>query len=69
MYCALQDYTIIIIIIIIIITIIFIIINIIWWCLTNCVLQVLEEADLDDDGSLSFTEFEHVISRAPDFLR
>ena len=30
--------------------------------------KVLEEADLDDDGFLSFTEFEHVISRAPDFL-
>ncbi|XP_064652048.1 calcium and integrin-binding family member 2-like [Lineus longissimus] len=30
--------------------------------------KVLEEADLDDDGSLSYMEFEHVISRAPDFL-
>ena len=33
------------------------------------VLQVIEEADLDDDGKLSYVEFEHVISRAPDFLR
>ena len=33
----------------------------------NC--QVLEEADLDDDGMLSYIEFEHVISRAPDFLK
>ncbi|KAL5005510.1 hypothetical protein ScPMuIL_018966 [Solemya velum] len=30
--------------------------------------KVLEEADLDDDGMLSFIEFEHVISRSPDFL-
>ncbi|ELU10268.1 hypothetical protein CAPTEDRAFT_3898 [Capitella teleta] len=30
--------------------------------------KILEEADLDEDGKLSFTEFEHVISRAPDFL-
>ena len=32
-------------------------------------LQILDEADLDDDGKLSYTEFEHVIERAPDFLR
>ncbi|KAJ8304694.1 hypothetical protein KUTeg_018277 [Tegillarca granosa] len=31
-------------------------------------LRVLEETDLDDDGMLSFIEFEHVISRSPDFL-
>ncbi|XP_014672791.1 PREDICTED: calcium and integrin-binding family member 2-like [Priapulus caudatus] len=30
--------------------------------------KVLEEADLDEDGMLSFIEFEHVISRAPDFV-
>ncbi|XP_052796384.1 calcium and integrin-binding family member 3-like [Mya arenaria] len=30
--------------------------------------KVLEEADLDDDGLLSYIEFEHVISRSPDFL-
>lgn len=30
--------------------------------------KVLEEADLDDDGKLSYSEFEHVISRASDFL-
>lgn len=30
--------------------------------------KVLEETDLDDDGMLSFIEFEHVISRSPDFL-
>ena len=32
-------------------------------------LQILEEADLDDDDSLSFAEFEHVISTAPDFIK
>ncbi|CAH1795830.1 unnamed protein product [Owenia fusiformis] len=30
--------------------------------------KVFEEADLDDDGQLSYMEFEHVISRAPDFI-
>jgi Ca2+-binding EF-hand superfamily protein len=30
--------------------------------------KVLEEADLDNDGKLSYNEFEHVISRASDFL-
>ncbi|OXA43769.1 calcium and integrin-binding family member 3 [Folsomia candida] len=30
--------------------------------------KVLEEADVDDDGKLSFGEFEHVITRSPDFL-
>ncbi|CAC5415264.1 C1QL [Mytilus coruscus] len=29
---------------------------------------ILEETDLDDDGMLSYIEFEHVISRSPDFL-
>ena len=31
--------------------------------------QVIEEADLDDDNMLSYIEFEHVISRSPDFLK
>ncbi|CAE1156223.1 CIB2 [Acanthosepion pharaonis] len=30
--------------------------------------KVLEEGDLDDKGSLSYMEFEHIISRDPDFL-
>uniref|UniRef100_UPI00358E3B73 calcium and integrin-binding family member 3-like n=1 Tax=Myxine glutinosa TaxID=7769 RepID=UPI00358E3B73 len=30
--------------------------------------KVLEEADLDDDGKLSVTDFEQMILRAPDFL-
>ncbi|CAG9825265.1 unnamed protein product [Phaedon cochleariae] len=36
----------------------------------NMVIQnILEEADLDDDGSLSFAEFEHITDRSSDFLR
>ncbi|KAK2186545.1 hypothetical protein NP493_196g00004 [Ridgeia piscesae] len=31
--------------------------------------SILEEADLDDDQALSFAEFEHVISKAPDFVK
>jgi calcium and integrin-binding protein 2 len=30
--------------------------------------KVIEEADVDSDNMLSFIEFEHVITRAPDFL-
>lgn len=30
--------------------------------------NIFEEADLDDDGALSFAEFEHVVDRSPDFL-
>ena len=33
------------------------------------VVQILDEADLDDDQALSFAEFEHVISKAPDFVK
>ena len=29
----------------------------------------MQEADLDDDEALSFAEFEHVISKAPDFVK
>lgn len=29
--------------------------------------RILEEADLDDDGALSFAEFEHIIDKSPDF--
>lgn len=29
--------------------------------------QILLESDLDEDNQLSFIEFEHVVSRAPDF--
>ncbi|KAG2470382.1 CIB2 protein, partial [Polypterus senegalus] len=31
--------------------------------------KAIEEADLDGDGKLAFTDFENMISRAPDFLR
>lgn len=30
--------------------------------------NIYSEADLDDDDNLSFAEFEHVISKAPDFV-
>ena len=30
--------------------------------------NIFEEADIDDDDSLSYAEFEHVISKAPDFV-
>lgn len=30
--------------------------------------KVIEEADVDCDGKLSHMEFEHVITRAPEFL-
>lgn len=30
--------------------------------------KVIEEADVDGDGKLSYMEFEHVITRAPDFF-
>ncbi|XP_055322122.1 calcium and integrin-binding family member 2 [Sitodiplosis mosellana] len=30
--------------------------------------KVIEEADVDGDGKLSFLEFDHVVTRAPDFL-
>lgn len=36
--------------------------------LSSIVKKVLKEADLDDDDYLSFSEFEHVISKAPDFM-
>ena len=29
----------------------------------------MQEADLDEDEALSFAEFEHVISKAPDFVK
>lgn len=29
--------------------------------------NILDEADLDDDGALSFAEFEHVVNNSPDF--
>lgn len=31
--------------------------------------NILEEADLDDDGSLSFAEFEHIVDKSSDFCK
>ncbi|KAA0190587.1 hypothetical protein HAZT_HAZT001825 [Hyalella azteca] len=31
--------------------------------------KILEEADLDDDGRLAYAEFDHVMSKAPDFAK
>ena len=33
-----------------------------------CVMQVLFEADIDDDRKLSASEFSHVITKSPDFI-
>lgn len=30
---------------------------------------LLDEADLDDDGALSFAEFEHIIEKSSDFSK
>lgn len=35
----------------------------------NLIVRILEEADLDDDGALSFAEFEHIIDKSPDFAQ
>lgn len=34
----------------------------------NIIRKIMMEADLDGDNQLSFAEFEHVISKAPDFI-
>jgi len=36
---------------------------------TVLMFQIMLEADLDDDQQLSYAEFEHVISKSPDFLQ
>lgn len=36
--------------------------------LKTIIKKIMVEADLDDDNQLSFAEFEHVISKAPDFV-
>lgn len=30
--------------------------------------NVLEESDIDKDGTINLSEFQHVISRSPDFV-
>ena len=37
--------------------------------MTHLLQNILAEADLDDDGALSFAEFEHVIDKSPDFAK
>lgn len=37
--------------------------------LDNQLIQIIEEADLDGDDQISYAEFEHVVSRSPDFIR
>lgn len=37
--------------------------------MAHLVQNILAEADLDDDGALSFAEFEHVIDKSPDFAK
>lgn len=32
-------------------------------------LQILEESDIDKDGTINLPEFQHVVSRSPDFAR
>lgn len=36
---------------------------------TTCFLQILEESDIDKDGTINLSEFQHIISRSPDFTR
>lgn len=36
---------------------------------THLIQNILDEADLDDDGALSFAEFEHIIDKSSDFLK
>lgn len=31
--------------------------------------KIFEEVDFDDDGALSFSEFEHVTNMCPDFIK
>lgn len=31
--------------------------------------KIFEEVDFDDDGALSFSEFEHVTDMCPDFVK
>lgn len=37
--------------------------------LTLFLSQILEESDIDRDGTINLSEFQHVISRSPDFAR
>ena len=35
--------------------------------MSTVVEYVMKEVDIDQDGKLSYPEFEHVVSKAPDF--
>uniref|UniRef100_A0A8C1SJL0 Calcium and integrin binding 1 (calmyrin) n=1 Tax=Cyprinus carpio TaxID=7962 RepID=A0A8C1SJL0_CYPCA len=35
---------------------------------THVIVQILEESDIDKDGTVNLSEFQHVISRSPDFV-
>lgn len=37
--------------------------------LKQLIRSILAEADLDDDGALSFPEFEHIIDKSSDFMK
>lgn len=37
--------------------------------MTQLIQNLLDEADLDDDGALSFAEFEHIIDKSSDFSK
>lgn len=37
--------------------------------LKRLVHKIFEEVDFDDDGALSFSEFEHVTDMCPDFVK
>jgi len=37
--------------------------------LKRLVQKIFEEVDFDDDGALSFSEFEHVTDMCPDFVK
>lgn len=37
--------------------------------IAQMMLELTSEADLDDDGMLSFAEFEHVVAKSQDFIK
>ncbi len=37
--------------------------------ITQLILELTSEADLDDDGMLSFAEFEHVVAKSSEFAQ
>ena len=43
--------------------------EVITYTYTSARLQVIEEADVDDDDKLSYSEFQSIVSRAPNFAK